>query len=271
MSAEGPVGSGELERPEDATTTGVLDVPRDDDLEDLDWDVDPQPAPDHDGRAPGIIAFDVGEVLIDESRVWATWAGILGVSPFTFAAVMGAAIVQGEDHRSVFAHIAPNTEWREFEEEHERRYGGFRREDLYSDAAPCLAELKELGFRVAIVGNQPRRRRQQLVDLDLPHDHIAMSEELAAHKPDPAFFEAVLALVDAAEPAEVLYVGDRIDNDVLPAGAFGMRTCWLRRGPWGQLQDLPMEHDADLVLDGLGELPLILQQWRDESEEDSHE
>ena len=270
MSRQGdlPVRAGDLDPPDDATTTGVLEATREDGLDDLDWDVDPQPDRDHDGNAPGIVAFDVGEVIIDESRVWATWAEILGVSPFTFAAVMGAAIVQGEDHRSVFAHIAPNIEWRQFEEEHERRYGGFGPGDVYSDAAPCLAELKDLGFRVAIVGNQPRRRRQQLVDLDLPHDHIAMSEELGAHKPDRAFFEAVMRLLDASDPAEVLYVGDRVDNDVLPAAGFGMRTCWLRRGPWGQLQDLPMDADADLVLDGLGELPLILQQWRAEDEDD---
>lgn len=257
--------AGDLDRPDDARTTGVLDVPREDELEhldDLDWDVDPELEREHDGIAPGIVVFDIGEVLIDESRVWAIWADILGVSPFTFAAVMGAAIVQGEDHRSVFGHIAPNIEWEEFEEEHERRYGGFRPDDLYSDAAPCLLELKELGFRVAVAGNQPARRRQQLLDLDLPHDAVATSDDLGASKPDRAFFDAVMAMVDASDPAEVLYVGDRIDNDILPAAVYGMRTCWLRRGPWGQLQDLPMEGDADLVLDGLGELPLILQQWR---------
>lgn len=256
--------SGDLDRPDDSATTGVLDVPRDEDIDDLDWDLEPQFEHDHDGAAPGIVVFDVGEVLIDESRVWAIWADILGVSPFTFAAVMGAAIVQGEDHTSVFAHIAPNIEWREFEEEHERRYGGFGTGDLYSDAVPCLTELKDLGFRVAIAGNQPARRRQQLADLELPHDRLAVSADLGANKPDRAFFDAVMALVDASDPAEVLYVGDRIDNDVLPAAVYGMRTCWLRRGPWGQLQDLPMESDADLVLDGLGELPLILQQWRAE-------
>ena len=54
-----------------------------------------------------------------------------------------------------------------------------------------------------------------------------------------------------------------VDNDVLPASTYGMRTCWLRRGPWGQLQDLPDDVEADLVLEGLGELPLLLQEWRD--------
>jgi hypothetical protein len=59
------------------------------------------------------------------------------VSPLTFAAVLGAAIAQGEDHLDVFPHVAPNVDWEDFLDEHERRYGGFREEDLYPDAVPA--------------------------------------------------------------------------------------------------------------------------------------
>lgn len=254
----------DLPRPDDAGTTGVLDVPGDaeGELDDLDFHVDPEFEQEHDGPAPTFVVFDVGEVLIDETRVWSTWAELIGTTPFTFAAVMGAAISQGADHEEVFAHIAPNVVWQDFEDEHERRYGGFRPEDLYPDGPPCLQELREMGFRVAIAGNQPERRRDQLVALDLPHDHLVTSDDLGAEKPEPAFFDAILELVGAASPEQVLYVGDRIDNDILPAAAHGMRTCWLRRGPWGQLQDPPDDLEPDLVLEGLGELPLLLQGWR---------
>lgn len=219
------------------------------------------------GRAPRTVVFDVGEVLVDETRVWATWADIVGVSPLTFAAVLGAAIVQGLDYADAFDELAPNLEWRSFEDEHERRYGGFRHEDLYPDVRGCLADLRDHGFGVVIAGNQPARRTAQLQALDLPADAIATSDDLGAHKPDPAFHAAVLDLAGVADPADVLYVGDRVDNDVLPAAAFGMRTCWLRRGPWGRLQDLPPESDPattappDLVLEGLGELPTLLATW----------
>ncbi len=244
--------------------TGVLEAVRSDDadLEDLDFDPEAEPVHDFHSPAPLIVVFDVGEVLIDETRVWAVWAELLGVSPLSFAAVLGAAIVQGEDHRSVFGHIAPNIDWQEFEDEHERRYGGFRREDLYADAEPCLTELKTAGVTVAIAGNQPARRDEQLAQLGLHYDVLATSARLGHEKPSRGFFDAVMVLTGATDPSEVLYVGDRIDNDILPAGAYGMRTCWLRRGPWGQLQDLPMDDDADLVLEGLGELPLLLQEWR---------
>lgn len=251
--------------------TGVFTTPDLDELEDLDDELDeldlgitPREATDLEGPAPAIVVFDIGEVIIDETRVWGIWADILGVSRFTFAAVLGAAIAQGEDHELVFPHVAPNTEWREFEGEHERRYGGFSEEDVYSDVRMCLEELQAMDVRVGIAGNQPARRRQQLLDLGLPHDVLATSDDLLAEKPTEDFFRAVMKLVGASQPSEVLYVGDRVDNDVLPAMAFGMRTCWLRRGPWGQLQELPDDVEPDLVLDGLGELPLLLQGWREE-------
>jgi HAD superfamily hydrolase (TIGR01549 family) len=220
-------------------------------------------APDPDGPAPRIVVFDVGEVLIDETRVWSVWADLLGVTPLTFAAVLGAAIVQGEDHEVVFPAIAPNVDWHEFEDEHERRYGGFVEEDLHADARPCLAELRSLGFTVVVAGNQPARRQAQLAALDLPCDDLVTSEELGVEKPDPAFFAQLLARCDVTDPAEVLYVGDRTDNDVVPAHDAGLRTCWLTRGPWGQLQDLPDDVEPDLILEGLGELPLLLSGWRE--------
>ncbi len=54
-------------------------------------------------------------------------------------------------------------------------------------------------------------------------------------KPDPAFFAAALRLMGDPDPGDVAYVGDRVDNDVLPATAAGLRAVWLRRGPWGLL------------------------------------
>jgi FMN phosphatase YigB (HAD superfamily) len=48
-------------------------------------------------------------------------------------------------------------------------------------------------------------------------------------------------------------VGDRVDNDVLPAAAAGMVAVHVRRGPWGRLQRTPAE--AAIGLDDLASLP----------------
>ena len=56
-------------------------------------------------------------------------------------------------------------------------------------------------------------------------------------------------------PAEVAYVGDRVDNDVRPALAAGLVAVHLRRGPWGLLQRTP---DGAIAIDALAELPAAL-------------
>jgi HAD superfamily hydrolase (TIGR01549 family) len=221
------------------------------------------------GRSvPDVVVLDIGEVVIDETRVWAVWAELLGVSPGTLMAVLGAAVSQGGDHHDAFPHVAPNVEWPELEAEHEVRYGGFRADDVYADVVPTFAALREQGLRVVLAGNQPERRAAQLRALDLPVDDLVTSEELGVEKPDPAFFAAVLTRLGIDDASRVLYVGDRVDNDVLPAAEAGFATCWLTRGPWGQLQELPEDVAPDLVLEGLGELPELLVAWRDEAASD---
>lgn len=224
-----------------------------------------------DGPAPRTIVLDIGEVLIDETRVWSVWAELLGVSAGTLMAVLGAAIVQGGDHADAFPHVAPNLDWRSLESEHEARYGGFAASDVYADVVPALAELRTQGRRVVLAGNQPERRAAQLRALALPVDDLVTSDELGVEKPDPAFFAAVLARIGVSDASAVLYVGDRVDNDVLPASDAGLATCWLTRGPWGQLQEMPDDVEPDLVLEGLAELPTLLAAWDAEHAADLEE
>jgi FMN phosphatase YigB (HAD superfamily) len=58
------------------------------------------------------------------------------------------------------------------------------------------------------------------------------------------------------DAGEAAYVGDRVDNDVLPAAAAGLVAIHIRRGPWGRLQQTPPE--ATLGLDDLASLPQAL-------------
>ena len=51
----------------------------------------------------------------------------------------------------------------------------------------------------------------------------------------------------------VAYAGDRVDNDVIPAAAAGMRAIWVRRGPWGLIQQAGAATPA-LMVDSLDEL-----------------
>ena len=59
-------------------------------------------------------------------------------------------------------------------------------------------------------------------------------------------------------PEEIAYVGDRLDNDVLPAADAGMRPILLRRGPWGYLHARRPEASRATVIGSLTELPEVL-------------
>ena len=61
-------------------------------------------------------------------------------------------------------------------------------------------------------------------------------------------------------PGEIAYVGDRVDNDVVPAAAAGMLAVFLRRGPWGYIQaDRPEAALARIKINSLAELPEALR------------
>ena len=199
------------------------------------------------------VCLDVGETLIDETRIWSLWADELGVPRLTFLAALGAVIARGGEHRDVFP-IFGADDWRQRLPAVERAYGGFTNADLYPDAHRAFAGLAHRGYRLAIVANQPEVRAEQLRALGFDAEVMAMSDGMGVSKPDSAFFEHALGLMGSLEPAAVAYVGDRVDNDVLPSIAAGMRAVWLRRGPWGVIQRLPESARPALVVDSLDEL-----------------
>ena len=201
------------------------------------------------------VVLDVGETLIDETRIFRTWADVLGIPQFTLMGVLGGSIAQEEkpeDWRRFFE-LLQQPEWRDRQPEVEERFGGFRDEDLYADALRGLRGLAAKGYRLAITANQPARRHDELRALGVDVEVMAMSEAMRVSKPDPAFFARTLELIGSPDPSSVAYVGDRVDNDVRPSHAAGMRAVWIRRGPWGYLHE-DTDGVADLVVWSLDEL-----------------
>jgi HAD superfamily hydrolase (TIGR01662 family) len=191
------------------------------------------------------VFFDVGETLVDEERWWRVVCERSGLQPHVVWAALGVTIERGEEHDALWEHLGIE------------RHGGwwqgvtYRIDDLYPDAIPCLRDARASGLRVGIVGNQTKALERWARESALPADVISSSASLDARKPDPRFFEEIVRLAEAADPSEVAYVGDRVDNDVLPAVAAGLAAVHVRRGPWGRLQRTP---DTVPAIDSLAEL-----------------
>jgi FMN phosphatase YigB (HAD superfamily) len=93
-------------------------------------------------------------------------------------------------------------------------------------------------------------------------DFVASSSGWGVAKPDPRFFERI-AETCGFPAREIAYVGDRLDNDVLPARAAGMIGVFLRRGPWGVLHaQRPEAAQADIRVGTLSELLPALDRHR---------
>ncbi|MYU56738.1 MULTISPECIES: HAD family hydrolase [Streptomyces] len=205
------------------------------------------------------VIFDVGECLVDETREYGTWADWLGVPRHTFAAMFGAVIAQGRDYREVFQEFQPGFDL-DAQREARAQAGKpehFNESDLYPDVRPALSELRSDGLWLGIAGNQTVRAGRILRSLFADDvDLIGTSDDWGVSKPDPLFFQRVADAVPF-DIREILYVGDRVDNDLRPAVAAGMRTALVHRGPWATIQwrtadarDLPT-----FRVESLAELP----------------
>jgi HAD superfamily hydrolase (TIGR01662 family) len=214
------------------------------------------------------VVFDVGETLVDETREYGTWADWLGVPRLTFGAVFGAVIATGGNYLDTFQVFRPGFD---LAAERELRTAAgypewYGEDDLYPDVRPALGELREMGIWVGIVGNQTVRSGDILRGLELPTDLVATSDDWGVQKPDPAFFDRVVQAAPCA-PERIVYVGDRLDNDVKPAKAAGMRTAYIVRGAWGWInRDHPdVASLSDWQIRHLRELPALVSAHNDGS------
>jgi len=205
------------------------------------------------------VVFDLGETLVDETRPWTAWAEYFDVPPLTFFACLGAVIADRRPHTDVFEYFPPGFDPAVDTPLKEARFGPWSAspEDLYADAVPTLTQLRASGYKVAVMANQPPSVEPFLASL--PVDAWATSSSWGVAKPDPAFFSRMAQELHA-EPSQIAYVGDRVDNDVLPAKSAGMLAIHLRRGPWGLIHATwPEAALADVHLDGLTDLPAALR------------
>jgi phosphoglycolate phosphatase-like HAD superfamily hydrolase len=193
--------------------------------------------------AVSAVVFDFGYTLVNEDRVWRERAADVGVADSDFFAALGAVIERRLRHRDVFPLLGvPDSP----------RPAVFRPEDFYDDALETLSAARRAGHVVGIAGNTGPEIETFLAE-NVAVDFIASSASWGIEKPASGFFDRV---VDAAgcAPGEITYVGDRLDNVVLPAQRAGMRAVWLLRGPWAVVQrGWPEARQAAVRADALDE------------------
>lgn len=109
----------------------------------------------------------------------------------------------------------------------------------YPDAAPALAELRDLGLKLVCVSNWDVSLPQVLerCGLDGALDGVVTSAQVGARKPNPAIFAPALELAGCT-PSEALYVGDTPAEDLAAASAAGIPALLIDRGGGADIDSL---------------------------------
>lgn len=147
----------------------------------------------------------------------------------------------------VYAAVAARSD-----ERHAAR-GGF---ELRPGIAELLAALHERDIVLGLAANQPAEALDRMRHAGIEHffSHRGVSGTHGFRKPDPRVFLHACDALGVAPEACVM-VGDRIDNDIAPARALGMRAVLFRTGrhiaqqprSWDEVPDVEVRSVAELA------------------------
>jgi putative hydrolase of the HAD superfamily len=102
----------------------------------------------------------------------------------------------------------------------------------YEDVIPCLQTLKKLGIKTAIISDGlPIKQYEKILRLGIDDliDLTVISDELGIRKPNPKLFDHCLKRFGITG-SETIYVGDRIDKDIIPAKLNNIYSVYIHRG-----------------------------------------
>jgi HAD superfamily hydrolase (TIGR01549 family) len=217
---------------------------------------------------------DVGGVLLDDTPLleslyrYITDALVARGVKVTLDAILAererliAAGVPGV-YKSVLRKFAPNDETCRNVLSEFRAWLEPRQKELNPVLPGVHDALAKLAFhyKLALAANQGAYLRNLLEGLGLLRffSFSTLSGDIGLSKPDPRFFEQMLADTGATCEKSVM-IGDSLVNDLRPAHAFGFRTIRVIAGG-----DNVREASAYSFVDGtvasLQELPGLLAEW----------
>lgn len=201
------------------------------------------------------IFFDIGYTLINEDRVW--------LKRFEEQAQSAEARRLGLTPERIRQEVEQNTiarkpQFRTLIQKYSFSFEAPYRHELetpYPEAADVLKALSSR-YRLGVIANQSAGLEERLKAWELLpfFSAIVSSWERQIMKPDIRLFEAALA-ESGCNPNEAVMVGDRLDNDILPAKSLGMHTVRILQG-FGAFQIPLSEFERpDYEVRALSELP----------------
>ena len=202
--------------------------------------------------------FDIGSTLVDESTVFERrLKKISAAAGIPFEIVFSKALEYYQQNKKGDLEVARfyNVSLPKWETEYEA---------LYPDSEQVLKRLKEK-YKIGVIANQSFGTADRLAAFGILNyiDLVVASAEEGVSKPDSRIFE--IALERSQCPADKTFmIGDRIDNDILPAKKIGMKTLWIRQGFGGLWKIQSDDELPNFMASDLNEAAEILE-WYENS------
>lgn len=131
-------------------------------------------------------------------------------------------------------------------------------EELYTDTVFVLDELSKR-YQIGVIANQSLGTAERFKQKGILKyiDLVIASAEEGVEKPDKRIFEIALQRANC-RPENAVMIGDRVDNDIVPAKKLGMKTVWIKQGFGKYWKIVDQEEIADYEIDNLTTLLSIL-------------
>ncbi len=175
--------------------------------------------------------FDIGYTLIDETAMWerryretAEMANKIGknVTPDDVKAIVMDCAKKSIPIAPTTAKILGLSDMAKYQGE---------TEVLFDDAESTLVALKNKGYKLGVIANQPENLDGRLKKLGIFQyfDVVVSSHDCGVVKPNEKIFLLALSRANC-NASEAVMVGDRVDNDIVPAKKLGMQTVRVLQG-----------------------------------------
>lgn len=127
-------------------------------------------------------------------------------------------------------------------------------EFVYLESEECLKSLSQK-YKIGIIANQIFGSEKRLEKMGLMKyiDLVIASAEEGVTKPDLHIFEIALHKANC-KAEETVMVGDRLDNDIVPANKIGMKTVWIKQGFGRFSVPNSKEEQPDYIVENLSEI-----------------
>ena len=131
-------------------------------------------------------------------------------------------------------------------------------EKLYPETPAVLEKLAQK-YKLGIIANQVEGTQKRIDNWGIGKyfDVVVASAEAGVAKPDSAIFKIALEK-SGCKPENAAMIGDRLDNDIIPAKKLGMKTIWVRQALAVYQKVRNDEEQPDFTIDSIREITEVL-------------